>query len=171
MTGPQGEETPWWQQMRRPTPTPPPYAPPQYAPQYTPHYAPQYTPPQYPPQYAPPPPSRPGHSTRWLLIGGAVLVGAIAAAVVAVALLWFGAFGGHVLNVSKAEQAVKQVITDPVTGYGVAGVTDVKCNNGRNPAAKKGAGFTCEVTVAGKKHQVRAVFIDDNGTYEVDRPR
>jgi hypothetical protein len=105
------------------------------------------------------------------LIGGGVLVGAIAAAVVALALLRFGAFGGQVLNVSKAEQAVKQVITDPVTGYGVAGVTDVKCNNGHNPTAKKGASFTCEVIVAGKKHQVRAVFIDDNGTYEVDRPR
>ena len=163
MTGPQGEETPWWQQMRRPTPTPPPCAPPQYTP--------QYPPPQYTPQYAPQPPSQPRHSTRWLLIGGGVLVGAIAAAVVALALLRFGAFAGQVLNVSKAEQAVKQVITDPVTGYGVAGVTDVKCNNGQNPTAKKGASFTCEVTVAGKKHQVKAVFIDDNGTYEVDRPR
>ena len=169
MTGPQGEETPWWQQMRRPTPTPQPYAPPQY-PQY-PQYPPQYTPPQYTPQYAPQPPSQPRHSTRWLLIGGGVLVGAIAAAVVALALLRFGGFGGQVLNVSKAEQGVKQVITDPVTGYGIAGVTGVKCNNGQNPTAKKGESFTCEVTVAGKKHQVRAVFIDDNGTYEVDRPR
>lgn len=158
MTGPQGEETPWWQQMRRPTPAPPHYAPPQYTPQYA-------------PQYAPQPPSQPRHSARWLLVGGGVLVGAIAAVVVALALLRFGAFGGQVLNVSKAEQSVKQVITDPVTGYGVAGVTDVKCNNGENPTAKKGDSFTCEVTIAGKKHQVRAVFIDDNGTYEVDRPR
>jgi len=154
MSGPQGEETPWWQQVRRPTPPPP---------QYTPQYAQQYT--QQPPS------QQPKHSMRWLLIGGGVLVGAIAAAVVALALLRFGAFAGQVLNVSKAEQAVKQVITDPVTGYGVAGVTDVKCNNGQNPTAKKGASFTCEVTVAGKKHQVKAVFIDDNGTYEVDRPR
>jgi hypothetical protein len=164
MTGPQGpgQETPWWQQIRRPTPIPPP----QYAPQYSPQYAPQSA-----PQYAQQPPSQSRHSMRWLLIGGGVLVGAIAAAAVALALLRFGAFGDKVLNVSRAQAAVKQVITDPVTGYGIADVTDVKCNNGNNPIAKKGDSFTCEVTVAGKKHEVRALFIDDNGTYEVDRPR
>jgi hypothetical protein len=81
------------------------------------------------------------------------------------------AFDRKVLNVNKAQEAVKQVITDPVTGYGVENVTNVRCNNGENPTAKKGDTFTCEVTVDGKKHEVRAVFIDDNGTYEVDRPR
>jgi hypothetical protein len=108
---------------------------------------------------------------RWLLIAGGVLVGAIAAAVLVVGLLAFGAFGRQMLNVSKAQEAVKQVITDPITGYGIDNVTDVKCNNGKNPIAKKGGSFTCEVTVDGKKRQVKAVFIDDNGTYEVDRPR
>jgi hypothetical protein len=108
---------------------------------------------------------------RWLLIAGGLLVGAIAAVVAVLGLLAVGAFGRQVLNVSKAQEAVKQVITDPITGYGIANVTDVRCNNGSNPTVKKGASFTCEVTVNGKKHQVRAVFIDDNGTYEVDRPR
>ena len=154
MTGPQGEETPWWQQLRRPTPP---------TPQYTPRYGPQSTP--------QPPPQQPKHSMRWLMIGGGLLVGAIAAAVVVLALLRFGLLDRQVLNVTKAQAGVKQVITDPITGYGIADVTDVKCNNGNNPTAKKGSSFTCEVTVAGKKHRVRAIFIDDNGTYEVDRPR
>jgi hypothetical protein len=170
MTGPQGEETPWWQEVRRPTPPPPQYSP-QPAQQYTPQPAQQYTP-QYARRYTQQPPSQqPKHSMRWLLIGGGVLVGAIAAGVVVLALLRFGVLGGQVLNVNKAQDGVKQVITDPVTGYGIADVTDVKCNNGNNPTAKKGASFTCDVTVAGKKRRVRAIFIDDNGTYEVDRPR
>jgi hypothetical protein len=159
MTEPQGAETPWWQQQRRP---PPQYTP-QPAQQYIPQPAQQYT--QQPPS------QQPKHSMRWLLIGGGVLVGGIAAAVVALALLRFGLFDRQVLNVSKAQDGVKQVITDPITGYGIADVTDVRCNNGNNPTAKKGASFTCDVTVAGKKHKVRAIFIDDNGTYEVDRPR
>src|ERR1700739_1233480 len=50
MTGPQGEETPWWQQVRRPTPPPPQYTP-QPAQQYTPQYAQQY--PQQPPSQQP----------------------------------------------------------------------------------------------------------------------
>jgi Domain of unknown function (DUF4333) len=170
MTGPQGEETPWWQEVRRPTPPPPQYSP-QPAQQYTPQPAQQFTP-QYAQRYTQQPPSQqPKHSMRWLLIGGGVLVGAIAAGVVVLALLRFGVLGGQVLNVNKAQDGVKQVITEPVTGYGIADVTDVKCNNGNNPTAKKGASFTCDVTVAGKKRRVRAIFIDDNGTYEVDRPR
>jgi hypothetical protein len=100
-----------------------------------------------------------------------VFVGVIAAVVLVVVLLRLDAFDRKVLNVNKAQEAVKQVITDPVTGYGVENVTNVRCNNGENPTAKKGDTFTCEVTVDGKKHEVRAVFIDDNGTYEVDRPR
>jgi Domain of unknown function (DUF4333) len=170
-------EPPWWQQIRRQTPPPPVYpAGPQGAPyQQLVHTSVQQPPaqqsPDYPPQYAQQPAAQPKRSTQSLLIAGGVLAGAIVAAVVVVGLLTFGDFGGQVLNVSKAQEAVKQVITDPIAGYGIANVTDVTCNDGKNPAAKKGAGFTCEVTVDGKKHQVRALFIDDNGTYEVDRPR
>lgn len=166
MTEPQGDEAPWWQQMRRPPPTPP-TPPTPTPPQYTPQPA-----QQYPPQSTQQPPSKqPKRSMRWLMIGGGVLAGAIAAGVVVLALLRFGLLDGRVLNVNKAQDGVKQVITDPITGYGIADVTDVKCNNGNNPTAKRGASFTCDVTVAGKKRRVRAVFIDDSGTYEVDRPR
>ena len=169
-------ETPWWQQVRRRQPPRPTYPPPQ--PQTPPYQqaAPQapYSP---PPQYAQPPatpavtapPSR--NTTRWLLIAGGVLVGAIVAVVLVLVLLGLNAFNRQELNVSKAQQDVKQVITDSVTGYGVENVTDVKCNDGKNPSANKGDTFTCSVTVDGQKREVRAVFIDDNGTYEVDRPR
>ncbi len=47
----------------------------------------------------------------------------------------------------------------------------VVCNNGDDPEIEKGGTFTCEVIVDGRKRQVLAVFQDDNGTYEVDRPR
>jgi hypothetical protein len=36
---------------------------------------------------------------------------------------------------------------------------------------QKGGTFTCEVVVDGRKRVVTAVFQDDSGTYEVDRPR
>ena len=175
-------ETPWWQQVRRQTPPPPsypaeprrpPYQPPAYQPAPPPvqQAAPQA---QYYPQYAQQPveaAAQPKQSKRWPLIAGAVLAGALLAVAVVVGFFMFGALGGQVLNVSKAQEAVKHVITDPITGYGIENVTDVKCNNGNNPSAKKGDTFSCDVTVDGKKHQVKAVFIDDNGTYEVDRPR
>ena len=142
------------------------------------HYYPQYV--QQPGPYGYPGPygaqpagaaGAPNQSKRWLLITGGVLLGVIAALALVLGLLGFGAFNRHVLDVNKAQEAVKRVITDPTAGYGVDNVTDVNCNNGDNPSAKKGETFTCQVTVDGKKRHVTAVFIDDNGTYEVDRPR
>jgi hypothetical protein len=100
-----------------------------------------------------------------------VLLGAVVALALVLGLWRFGAFNRQVLDVNKAQEAVKRVITDPTAGYGVDNVTDINCNNGDNPSAKKGDTFTCQVTVDGKKRHVTAVFIDDNGTYEVDRPR
>lgn len=175
-------ETPWWQQVRRRQPPAPSYpprpqsplpyqqAPPQQAPYSPPQYAQQPAPYSYqqPGGAAPASAAQPKHTTRWLLIAGGALVGLVAAVVLALVL--FG-FDRKELNVAKAQEAVKQVITDPVTGYGIENVTNVRCNNGENPSAKEGDTFTCEVTVDGQKREVRAVFIDDNGTYEVDRPR
>jgi Domain of unknown function (DUF4333) len=188
-------ETPWWQQVKRQTPpTPSHAADPQSAPprqqpyqsaqQHAPqpgqqsHYYPQYA--QQPAQYGYPGPygakpaeaaGAPHQSKRWLLITGGVLVGAIVALALVGGLWQFGAFNSQVLDVNKAQEAVKRVITDPTAGYGVDNVTDVNCNNGDNPSADKGDTFICQVTVDGKKRHVTAVFIDDNGTYEVDRPR
>lgn len=57
-----------------------------------------------------------------------------------------------------------------VDGYGATSVSDVECNNGEDPEIKKGGTFTCDV-VDGRKRTVLVVFQDDNGAYEVDRPR
>ena len=194
MSGPEGSQPSgpqWWQQVKRQTPPPPSYraeppGPPPPRPAYQPaqqpaphgQYYPQHA--QQPGQYgypaaygAQPAASAavPHQSNRWLLITGGVLLGTIVAVALVLGLWGFGAFNRQVLDVNKAQDAVKRVITDPATGYGLDNVTDVNCNNGNNPAAKKGDTFTCQVTVDGKKRQVTAVFVDDNGTYEVDRPR
>jgi hypothetical protein len=150
--------------------------PPQPAQQshYYPQYARQPGPYGYPGQYGAQPADAagaPNQSKRWLLITGGVLLGVIVALALVLGLFGFGVFNRHVLDVKKAQEAVKRVITDPTAGYGVDNVTDVNCNNGKNPSATKGDTFTCQVTVDGKKRHVTAVFIDDNGTYEVDRPR
>lgn len=94
----------------------------------------------------------------------------------AAVLLWVVLSGldvlkGKVLDASKAEAGVRRILTDPVDGYGATSVSDVVCNNGRNPQITKGGTFTCSVVVDGRKRTVLVVFQDDTGTYEVDRPR
>ena len=104
-----------------------------------------------------------------------IAVGVIAIAAAAV-LLWVVLSGidvlkGKVLDLSRAEAGVRRILTDPVDGYGATTVSDVECNNGRDPRITKGGTFTCDVVVDGRKRTVLVVFQDDNGTYEVDRPR
>lgn len=102
-------------------------------------------------------------------------VGVIAIAVAAVGIMFaltrFDGFGGKVLDVSKAEAGVQRILLDPDDGYSATNVSDVVCNDGDNPKIKKGATFTCDVLVDGRKRQVLVVFSDDAGTYAVDRPR
>jgi Domain of unknown function (DUF4333) len=104
-----------------------------------------------------------------------IAVGVIAISAGAVGLMVglskFDVLKGKVLDVSKAEAGVQQILADPVGGYAATNVTDVVCNHGDDPEIKKGGTFICEVVVDGRKRQVLAVFQDDNGTYEVDRPR
>ncbi len=96
----------------------------------------------------------------------------LAVVVVAVAVLILaGNANRKELDVAKAEAGVRQILTDPTLGYGVDNVTDVKCNRGDNPTIKKDETFSCDVSVDGTKRNVTVLFIDDNGTYEVDRPR
>jgi hypothetical protein len=103
----------------------------------------------------------------------AVGVIAISAGVVGIVfgLSRFDVLKGKALNVSKTEAGVARILLDPADGYGVTSVTDVVCNNGDDPQIKKGGTFTCDVVVDGRKRQVLVAFSDDNGTYEVDRPR
>lgn len=75
------------------------------------------------------------------------------------------------LDVTHAQDGVRQVLTDPVNGYGRDAVTAVACNNGVNPRVRRGATFSCVVTVDGAQRQVLVEFADDAGTYLVDRPR
>jgi Domain of unknown function (DUF4333) len=78
---------------------------------------------------------------------------------------------GMVLDVSKVQTGVLQTLSDPASGYGANTVSEVSCNGGRNPSARKGTTFTCEATVNGAQREVTVAVSDDQGTYEIDRPR
>jgi hypothetical protein len=106
---------------------------------------------------------------RWI-IGGASILSVEAVAVV-LGLWKLGFFNSKELDVSKVDAGVQRILTDPIDGYDANNVTAVNCNNSRNPSADKGDNFTCEVTINGLKRHVNVVVQDDNGTYEVDRPR
>ena len=175
----QPTQTPWWQTVRRHRPSAPDYSaqrqpPPYQAPPQQPVY-PQYV--QQPPvqPYAAPPAAaldQPKKPNRWPLIIALLVGGLLAVVVVAVAVLILaGNANRKELDVAKAEAGVRQILTDPTLGYGVDNVTDVKCNRGDNPTIKKDETFSCDVSVDGTKRNVTVLFIDDNGTYEVDRPR
>jgi hypothetical protein len=105
----------------------------------------------------------------------ASIVGVLVAIVVAVVLVmgfWKpGFFVTTKLDVNKAQQGVQQVLTDQTNGYGVKSADDIKCNNGQDPVVKKNATFTCDVSVDGQHKQVTVTFQDNNGTYEVGRPK
>jgi len=174
-----------------PQPHPAQYGPPPgpYSPPARPQPA-QYGPPpgqysrppdvgQQPPQYGQPGqygqfqphmgrPIRQGR--KWILIGA----GVAALIVAAVLILGFwapGFFMTKQLDVNKAQTGVQHILTDPTIGYGAKDVTDVKCNNGQDPVVKKGGTFNCDVTIGGTKRQVTVTFVDDNGTYQVSRPK
>ena len=167
----QTREPAWWEQQPQRPPTW--GSPAQSQSPYQPHayYAQPTRPGGYPPP-TPPQPSQPSTGGKlWLLAGVGVLLGLVAAAVLALVVLKPSFLGGKVLDVNKAQAGVQQILTDPTNGYGIDNVSNVKCNNGKNPSAKKGATFTCEVQVDGKSRKVNVVVSDDKGTYEVDRPR
>jgi hypothetical protein len=93
-------------------------------------------------------------------------------AVVGVLGFWKpGFFVTTKLDVSAAQSGVQQILTDETNGYGAKNVRDVSCNNGQSPTVQKGATFDCEVSIDGTKRKVTVTFQDDDGTYEVGRPR
>jgi len=109
--------------------------------------------------------------TLWLIIGVGTLGLLIAAAVLLSKVSELGVTGGTFLNVAKVQAGVLQTLADPSSGYGANSVTEVSCNNGRNPSATRGTTFTCDAIVNGAPRHVTVVVSDDNGTYEVDGPR
>ncbi|MFA5708763.1 DUF4333 domain-containing protein [Mycolicibacterium sp.] len=146
-------EEPWWRTVnQRPAPVPPPQ--------------PRPAPP------APPPVVKraPAKSSRWWIVAGAavVLLGGVA---LGVGLSTLNPVRDNVLEVSQVEDDVTAVLLDPVDGYGVTGLTKIRCNDGDDPVVAAGAEFRCEVVVDDKPQSVLAVFQDDAGTYAVDRPR
>jgi len=125
--------------------------------------------PPYPGYPAPAPPAK-SSSNRWLLIGGLVI------AVIVVIGAGFGVWqyllgGSKVLDVKQAESGVKEILSDPINGYGANNVESVSCNNGENPKVATNNSFTCKVQIDGATRQVNVEFTDDSGTYAVDGPR
>jgi hypothetical protein len=171
-TDPVPAEEPWWKNANKRVP-PPPRMPAPPAPAVP-------APSQVPRRDRPPSPARNRHAKAApprkrgqlaLLIGVGLLAIAAAVVLLMAALSGLDMLKGKVLNVSKAEAGVQRILLDPDDGYGATNVSDVVCNDGRDPEIRKGASFVCQVVVEGRKRQVLVVFSDDNGTYEVDRPR
>jgi hypothetical protein len=108
---------------------------------------------------------------RRLLLSAGIVVVLVEAPVLLSGISRLGFSGGKVLDISKVQTGVLQTLSDPASGYGANTVGEISCNNGRNPNADKGTTFTCDVTVNGAKRHVTVMVSDDNGTYEIDRPR
>lgn len=169
---------PWW---AKPGGAPAPGAaplPPPYPPQ-PPHRPPATPPPPLDPnryRLPPQPPTShrapgPSKGPNILLLGGiaaAVVVFAIAAGVG----IWAWKFhDATVIDVAQAEAGVRQILSDPINGYGANTISALRCNGGKNPSADKGDSFTCDVEINGAVRHVTAVFQDDKGTFAVDGPR
>jgi hypothetical protein len=126
---------------------------------------------QFPPYGAPG--AEEGSKRSLAVVGG--IIGLLAAIIVAVVLVlgfWKpGFFVTTKLDIGAAQTGVQQILTDEANGYGAKNVKDVKCNDGQSPTVKKGDTFNCEVSIDGTKRQVTVTFQDDNGTYEVGRPK
>jgi hypothetical protein len=126
---------------------------------------------QYPQYNAPA--AEEGSKRSLAVIGGVVGV-LLVVIVAAVGILGFwkpGFFVTTKLDIGAAQSGVQQILTDEANGYGAKNVKDVKCNDGQSPTVKKGGTFNCEVSIDGTKRQVTVTFQDDNGTYEVGRPK
>jgi len=103
-----------------------------------------------------------------LLIGAGVAV--IAVAAVGITGFWRpGFFLTRQLNVSKVQEGVQHILTDPNTGYGLSGVSGVVCNDGHNPSGDQGTRFRCSLSVNGAKRSVEVTVVDDHGTYQVGK--
>jgi hypothetical protein len=126
-----------------------------------------------PGQFGAPGATQEGSKRSLAVIGGVVgLLAAIIVAVVLVLGFWKpGFFVTTKLDIDAAQTGVQRILTDESNGYGAKNVQGVKCNDGQNPTVKKGGTFDCEVSIDGTKRQVTVTFQNDDGTYEVGRPK
>lgn len=103
------------------------------------------------------------------VIGGVVAIALIALGITA---FWMPGFAVTTeLDVKAANTGVEQVLSDAENGYGAKNVSDVNCADGKNPEVKKGGTFDCTVSIDGTERTVTVTFQDDEGTYEVGRPK
>jgi hypothetical protein len=125
---------------------------------------------RYPPPPAPIPAARRGRGWLWAIpaISAVVLSAVAVLLVVRAGPVKFRT--ADKLNITAAEAGVRNVLTDATTGYGLAGVNGVSCNQGVEPTVVKGTTFTCDLTINGHQAQTTVTFVDDDGTYSVGRP-
>jgi hypothetical protein len=125
-------------------------------------------------QYSPYPASGAGSakgSKKSLLIAIGAIVALLLIALGVTGFWKPGFFMTTELDVNAAQTGVEQILSDEANGYGAKNVSDVKCNEGKNPKVEKGANFNCDVSIDGTKRTVTVTFQDSNGTYEVGRPK
>lgn len=101
--------------------------------------------------------------------GGVVLL--VAIVLIVLLFVWPGWASSTELDVNAANTGVEQILSDEENGYGAKNVENVVCNEGKNPPVEKGGTFTCDVDIDGTKREVTVTFQNDDGTYEVGRPR
>lgn len=170
-----GEQTVPVNRMRRGAPVPPPGPARRVYPPPVPPAGPAR--PVYPPpprQSARPAPPEPREDTRWVTALLGSVIGVCAALAAAILLLGFwkpGFFLTTRLNIEDVQAGVRQVLVDDTTGYGLANLGDITCNDGRSPKVKPGTSFRCDVTVDGAVQTVTVTIEDSDGTYGVSAPR
>lgn len=115
-------------------------------------------------------PQKSGSGKAIVAVLGVLAVVIIAA--VAVTGFWKpGFFVTTQLDINKAQEGVQAILEDETNGYGAKNVSDVVCNDGNNPEVKKGDTFTCQVSIDNTHREVTVTFLDDEGKYEVGRPK
>lgn len=101
-------------------------------------------------------------SKKVLLIVGGVIIALVAAIVVTGSLV----LGSNTFDNAAVQDGVAKIVTE---SYGAIDVSDVSCPSGQK--AETGTQFTCTLTTDGVPGSVTVTVKDDDGTYEVGRPR
>jgi hypothetical protein len=114
-------------------------------------------------QWNPGQPTPQGNNSKTPLF---VILGLVVAIAVIGGVLFATLGGGKTLDRTAAESGVEEIVTGT---YGSSGVTNVSCPDGQE--VKRGNSFDCSLNVDGISRTVTLTFTDDNGTYEVSRPR
>ncbi|MFC7961474.1 DUF4333 domain-containing protein [Rhodococcoides kroppenstedtii] len=95
------------------------------------------------------------------IVGGIIAV--LLAVVVAAGLFLFRS---NTFDNAAVQDGVAKIVTE---SYGAIDVSDVSCPSGQK--AETGTQFTCTLTTDGVPGSVTVTVKDDDGTYEVGRPR